>query len=161
MIGRSSGGVDPTAAIASLKDDPATGNIPVLHVAANEGGCEGDCRADVCLPDPPPAGQVARAARVLLELGLARARAASRESLARAERLEALGRLTGGIVHDFNNLLFVITGQIELARRQLAPEHPAFTRLAPALQAAERAAALTRQLLAFGRGSDPRPVSST
>jgi signal transduction histidine kinase/ActR/RegA family two-component response regulator len=156
VIGRSSGVTDPAAAIAGLKDDPATGSIPVLHVADTEGGCGGDCRADVCLPDPPPAGQVARAARVLIELGHARAQAASR-SQARSERLEALGRLTGGIVHDFNNLLFVITGQVELARRQLAPDHPAFARLAPALQAAERAAALTRQLLAFGRGSDPRP----
>ena len=156
VIGRSSGAADPTAAIAGLKDDPATGRIPVLHVAAAEGGCGGHCRADVCLLDPPLAGQVARAARVLLELGQARARAALRPE-AQAERLEALGRLTGGIVHDFNNLLFVITGQVELARRQLAPEHPAFARLAPALQAADRAAALTRQLLAFGRGSDPRP----
>jgi signal transduction histidine kinase len=74
--------------------------------------------------------------------------------------MEALGRLTGGIVHDFNNLLFVITGQVELARRLLTPDHPAFARLAPVLHAAERAAALNRQLLAFGRGSpaDPRPV---
>jgi nitrogen-specific signal transduction histidine kinase/ActR/RegA family two-component response regulator len=95
-----------------------------------------------------------RVARVLLELG--RARAAPPHE-ARSGRLEALGRLTGGIVHDFNNLLFVITGQVELARRQLDPEHPAFSRLAPALQAAERAAALTRQLLAFGRGADRRP----
>ena len=63
-------------------------------------------------------------------------------------------------MHDFNNLLFVITGQVELARRLLSPDHPAFARLAPVLHAAERAAALNRQLLAFGRGSpaDPRPV---
>jgi signal transduction histidine kinase len=133
-------------------------------VAPHERGCA-DCRADVCLSDVPVAGQLARVARVLIELGGARTlsgRAAGqgRGPLARSERLEALGRLTGGIVHDFNNLLFVMTGQIELARRQLSPDHPAFARLAPALDAAERAAALNRRLLAFGRGSptDPCPA---
>jgi len=164
VVGRSSSGVDPVAVIAGLKDTETTAGIPVLHVAPHERGCA-DCRADVCLSDVPVAGQLARVARVLIELGGARAVAGrapgqERGPLARSERLEALGRLTGGIVHDFNNLLFVMTGQIELARRQLSPDHPAFARLAPALHAAERAAALNRQLLAFGRGSpaDPSPA---
>ena len=164
VVGRPPAGVDPVAVIAGLKDDPATAGIPVLHVAPHERGCA-ECRADVCLSDRArrrPAG--ARGARPDRAGPGARAvGAASRRRSAeprRAERLEALGRLTGGIVHDFNNLLFVITGQVELARRQLAPEHPAFARLAPVLHAAERAAALNRQLLAFGRGSpaDPRPL---
>ena len=137
VVGRSSGGVDPVAVIAGLKDAEATRGIPVLHVAPHERGCA-DCRADVCLSDVPVAGQLARVARVLIELGEARAGSGhalgrDRAPLARSERLEALGRLTGGIVHDFNNLLFVITGQVELARRQLSPDHPAFARLAPAL----------------------------
>jgi signal transduction histidine kinase len=164
VVGRSSGGVDPVAVIAGLKDGEATAGIPVLHVMPDEGGCA-ECRADVCLSDVPVAGQLARVARVLIELGEARAgsgRVPGPEPghLARSERLEALGRLTGGIVHDFNNLLFVITGQIELARRQLGPDHPAFARLAPALHAAERAAALNRQVLALGRvpPPDPRPA---
>ena len=164
VVGQSTGGVDPLAVIVGLKDAPATAGIPVLHVAPHERGC-GECRADVCLSDVPVAGQLARVARVLIELGEARVVSSrtpvqERGPLARSERLEALGRLTGGIVHDFNNLLFVITGQVELARRQLSPDHPAFARLAPALHAAERAAALNRQLLAFGRGSptDPSPA---
>jgi signal transduction histidine kinase len=156
VVGRSSCSVDPVAVIAGLKDAEATAGIPVLHVAPHQQGCA-DCRADVCLSDFPVAGQLARVARVLIELGGARASGRApgqgRGPLARSERLESLGRLTGGIVHDFNNLLFVMTGQIELARRQLSPDHPAFARLAPALDAAERAAALNRQLLAFGRGS--------
>ncbi len=155
VIGHATGGTDTVAVIAGLKNGEATAGIPVLHVAAHESdGAE--CCADVCLPDRPVPGQLERVARVLLEVGNARVHAASQPE-ARSERLEALGRLTGGIVHDFNNLLFVITGQVELARRQLAPEHPAFSRLGPALQAAERAAALTRQLLAFGRGAHPSP----
>ena len=164
VVGRPTSGVDPVAVIAGLKDAETTGAIPVLHLAAREPECA-ECRADVCLSDVPVAGQLARVARVLIELGGARAVAGrapgqERGPLARSERLEALGRLTGGIVHDFNNLLFVMTGQIELARRQLSPDHPAFARLAPALHAAERAAALNRQLLAFGRGSpaDPSPA---
>ncbi len=164
VVGRSSGGVDPRAVIGGLKDGESTGAIPVMHVAQHEGDCA-ECRADVCLPDLPVPGQLARVARVLIELGQARGAsrrvpAPDRGPMVRSERLESLGRLTGGIVHDFNNLLFVITGQVELARRQLSPDHPAFARLAPALHAAERAAALSRQLLAFGRGApaDARPA---
>jgi len=160
VVGGSSRGVDAVAAIAQLKERPGTAAIPVLHAAAPEGGCPG-CHADVCLPAGARAGQLARVTGVLLDLYETKAR----ERLVRprsahastSERLESLGRLTGGIVHDFNNLLFVISGQIELARRALGPDHPAGARLAPALQAAERAAALTRQLLAFSRGSSPEP----
>ena len=163
VVGRPLPGIDAVAVIAGLKDDPATGGIAVLH-APSDAGCQ-ECRADVCLSGGWSPGQLARVSRVLIELGRARARVEAagrveRHPAPRAERMEALGRLTGGIVHDFNNILFVITGQVELARRLLSPDHPAFARLAPVLHAAERAAALNRQLLAFGRGSpaDPRPV---
>jgi two-component system, cell cycle sensor histidine kinase and response regulator CckA len=77
--------------------------------------------------------------------------------VAEPERLEALGRLTAGIVHDFNNLLFVIIGQVEIARALLPSTHAAAEHLSPALLAAERAASLTRQLLAFGRGTSAHP----
>ena len=164
VVGRSSTGGDVVGVIAGLKVGPATRAIPVLHVAAPEAGCS-ECRADVCLSGESSPDQLARVARVLIELGQVRLRVEAaghteRRPAPRAERMEALGRLTGGIVHDLNNLLFVITGQVELARRLLRPEHPAFARLVPALHAAERAAALNRQLLEFGRGSpaDLRPV---
>ena len=164
VVGRPLPGVDAVAVIAGLKDDLATRAIPVLH-APSDAGCE-ECRADVCLSGGWSPGQLERVSRVLLELGQARARVEpvgplERRPAPHAERMEALGRLTGGIVHDFNNLLFVITGQIELARRQLTADHPAFARLAPALQAAERAAALNRELLAFGRGSPRIPARWT
>jgi signal transduction histidine kinase/ActR/RegA family two-component response regulator len=157
IVGRSSTGADPVSAIARLKERPATGAIPVLH-ASPEAGCPG-CQAEVCLPAGARPGQLARVARVLLDLRhvMARVPRTPAASPSTSERLESLGRLTGGIVHDFNNLLFVITGQVELARRALGPGHPAGARLVPALQAAERAAALTRQLLAFSRGSTPEP----
>ena len=56
-------------------------------------------------------------------------------------------------MHDFNNLLLVMTGHVELTRRLLGEGHPGAVRLVPVLHAAERAAALTRQLLALGRAS--------
>jgi CheY-like chemotaxis protein/two-component sensor histidine kinase len=65
--------------------------------------------------------------------------------------MEAIGRLAGGIAHDFNNLLGVILGYTELAGRHLDEESPAQAKLEQVRKAAERAAALTGQLLAFSR----------
>jgi signal transduction histidine kinase len=81
--------------------------------------------------------------------------------LRQAQKMEAIGRLAGGVAHDFNNLLTCIMGNLTLAEEQL----PADSRLARYLEgasaAAESAATLTRQLLAFGRKQviDPRPVN--
>jgi signal transduction histidine kinase/CheY-like chemotaxis protein len=71
--------------------------------------------------------------------------------LRQSQKLEGIGRLAGGVAHDFNNLLGVIMGYTELASRQLAAGHPARARLDRVLSAAERAANLARQLLAFSR----------
>ncbi|MBU1539241.1 MAG: response regulator [Alphaproteobacteria bacterium] len=71
-------------------------------------------------------------------------------ALAQSQKMEAVGQLTGGIAHDFNNLLTVIFGNLELIQRRTEDEKTA--RLADfARQAAERAAKLTHQLLAFSR----------
>ena len=75
----------------------------------------------------------------------------SHERLAQSQRLEAIGRLAGGIAHDFNNLMAVILGNAGLALKQLPPDAPARPFLAEIHEAGERAASLTRQLLAFGR----------
>jgi len=71
--------------------------------------------------------------------------------LLQAQKSEALGRLAAGIAHDFNNLLTAITGHAELARKTLAPDAPSHRHLAAIVGAVERAAKLTRQLLAFSR----------
>jgi two-component system, cell cycle sensor histidine kinase and response regulator CckA len=73
------------------------------------------------------------------------------EQLQQAMKMEAVGRLAGGVAHDFNNLLTVITGYVELARMQLTPPDPLLRSLDGIHKAAESAAALTNQLLAFSR----------
>jgi two-component system cell cycle sensor histidine kinase/response regulator CckA len=71
--------------------------------------------------------------------------------LRQAQKLEAIGQLAGGIAHDFNNLLTVITGRSHLALGQLPADHAVRRHIDLIQTTAERAAALTRQLLAFSR----------
>jgi two-component system cell cycle sensor histidine kinase/response regulator CckA len=68
-----------------------------------------------------------------------------------AQKMEVVGRLAGGIAHDFNNLLTVINGTAELALMDLAPEHPVRSDFERIKESGDRAASLTRQLLAFSR----------
>ncbi len=73
------------------------------------------------------------------------------EQLRHAQKMEAVGKLAGGIAHDFNNLLVIILGHAELLARQASGD-PSLTEHTQAIQeAGERAAALVKQLLAFGR----------
>ena len=71
--------------------------------------------------------------------------------------MEAIGQLTGGVAHDFNNLLQVIRGNLELLESAVANDERARSRLANAVHASERAAQLTRQLLAFARRQPLEP----
>lgn len=71
--------------------------------------------------------------------------------LAASQRLEAVGRLAGGLAHDFNNLLSVVLAYAEIGLYELGPEHPLAPDLAQIRDAGQRAANLTRQLLAFSR----------
>ncbi len=68
-----------------------------------------------------------------------------------AAKMEAVGRLSGGVAHDFNNLLGVIIGYSQLFKRKLDPQSPLREHAEEIEKAGQRAAALTRQLLAFSR----------
>jgi signal transduction histidine kinase len=71
--------------------------------------------------------------------------------LLQAQKLESVGRLAGGVAHDFNNMLGVILGHTELALAKLDEEHPVTADLVEVRKAAERSTDLTRQLLAYAR----------
>jgi PAS domain S-box-containing protein len=73
------------------------------------------------------------------------------EELLHAQKMEALGRLAGGVAHDFNNILTAIMGQVDLMREVLGDGHAATKDLDVIQAAGERATGLTRQLLAFSR----------
>ncbi len=81
--------------------------------------------------------------------------------LRQAQKLESIGRLAGGVAHDFNNLLTVITGYSDFLINQIAPGNPMRPWVDEIRQAAEHAAGLTQQLLAFSRKQviAPEPLS--
>ncbi len=71
--------------------------------------------------------------------------------LIQAQKMESVGRLAGGVAHDFNNMLNVIIGNVELAMDKVSPKAPIQEELKQIHEAAERSVDITRQLLAFAR----------
>ncbi|MGN6210265.1 PAS domain S-box protein [Asticcacaulis sp.] len=80
------------------------------------------------------------------------------EQLRQAQKMEAVGHLTGGVAHDFNNMLAVVSGSLELLDRRTAVDDPrAKALISSALEASKRAGNLTRRLLAFSRQQPLKP----
>ncbi len=73
------------------------------------------------------------------------------EQLRHAQKMEAIGRLAGGVAHDFNNLLTAVVGYADLIGERIEPEDPTARDIGEIRKAADRATALTKQLLAFSR----------
>jgi len=86
---------------------------------------------------------------------------AERESLqvqlTQAQKMESVGRLAGGVAHDFNNMLGVIIGLADFLLMKMAPDHPFHANLTEIRKAGERSADLTRKLLAFARKQTVAP----
>jgi signal transduction histidine kinase len=112
------------------------------------------------LPEPrgPTAGEVAwvEAATHIAAIAIERDRAElklrqNEEQLRQAHKMEAVGRLAGGVAHDFNNILSVVLGTSAALLEELEPDAPLRAEIEAIRKAGERAGALTRQLLAFSR----------
>lgn len=74
-----------------------------------------------------------------------------KEQLRQSQKMEAVGQMAGGIAHDFNNLLTVILSYGQMVLEEIGPEHELSQKIGPMVECSERAASLTRQLLAFSR----------
>jgi two-component system cell cycle sensor histidine kinase/response regulator CckA len=82
----------------------------------------------------------------------------SEQMLRQAQKMESVGTLAGGIAHDFNNLMTAVTGYSELVLRRMPAHDPLRQKIEEIKNAGERAAALTRQLLAFSRKQILKPI---
>ena len=81
----------------------------------------------------------------------------AREALSQAQKMEAVGKLTGGVAHDFNNLLMAVLGSLELLKKRLSDDPKSSRLLDNAIQGAQRGSALTQRMLAFARRQDLKP----
>ncbi|RVU17435.1 sensor histidine kinase [Methylobacterium oryzihabitans] len=112
-------------------------------------------------PDPALAALTAERDLALAALERAKAeRARTEELLRQSQKMEAIGHLAGGVAHDFNNLLNVILGNLERIERQVPQEDGVLGPLRDAMTGAERAAAVTHQLLAFARKQPLAPAET-
>ncbi|MFI5257591.1 MAG: ATP-binding protein [Gemmatimonadales bacterium] len=107
-----------------------------------------------CFPIRSPGGEVTGVGSILVDNT---AQHELEAQFLQAQKMEAVGRLAGGIAHDFNNLLTVITSYSSLALGSLRSDDPLYQDMGEIRSAAERAARLTKQLLAFSRKQVMRP----
>jgi len=73
----------------------------------------------------------------------------------KVEKLKSLGVLAGGLAHDFNNILTGVFGNLELAKKEMSPDHLSYSFLEKSFKSLERARHITQQLLLFSRGNEP------
>jgi signal transduction histidine kinase len=86
-------------------------------------------------------------------------REAAEGQLRQLQKMEAIGQLTGGLAHDFNNMLSIVIGSLDAVRRRLARQQGGFERFVDAaMEGAQRAATLTQRLLAFARRQPLAPA---
>jgi two-component system cell cycle sensor histidine kinase/response regulator CckA len=155
-------GVDAFAVCRQLKSNPDTRRIAVLVVSETVVSPEASIRAlsagaDWCLAQPNITLFIESVSAMLKRRG-EQARMdwlVSEEHVRQAHKMEAIGYLAFGIAHDFNNLLTAILGYSEMMLSQIGDDKPISADLHEIRKAADRAAALTGQLLRFSRKQEP------
>ncbi len=139
----------PSPTALFLSDEPAS--VRMWQVRKDGSRCEVE---RITAPVRDASGDVA------YHVGMARDVTHEREleaQLEQAQKMEAVGRLAGGLAHDFNNLLTVVSGYASILEQGLAHDEESLADIQEIGRAAERAASLTRQLLAFGRRAVMQP----
>jgi two-component system, cell cycle sensor histidine kinase and response regulator CckA len=150
--------VDAFDVCRQLKSNPDSRRIAVLLVSTTVVSPEDSLRAllagaDWCVTEPNTAGAV-ESVTAMLTRRAEQARMewlANEEHVRQAQKMEAIGHLAFGVAHDFNNLLTAILGYSEMMLSQIGDDKPISADLHEIRKAADRAAALTAQLLRFSR----------
>lgn len=144
--------LDGFGLLQCLRDDPRTRTLPVIMLSARAGeeaSIEGlDAGVNDYLVKPFSAQELL--AKVRSNLEMVRIRNEAEETIRELQKMQVIGQLAGGVAHDFNSLLTVITGTLQYLDKTTTGEINR-RMLQSALNAASRGEKLTRQLLAFGR----------
>ncbi len=144
------------AEVIHAEDMAVVGGRAVINREVSNVGADGTLRWSLVIKVPLRDGTGAITGLIGISRNITERRRLE-DQLRQAQKMEAVGRLAGGIAHDFNNLLTIIFGYSEVLRSELSMQEGALESVAAINDAAVRAAALTRQLLAFSRQSMLQP----
>ncbi len=153
---------DDLAAVIAAWDEAVahpekTVTVRYRHIHRTRGWAHFEAIAQSFLGEPSINGVIASVRDITEGVEAAAEKEKLQEQLTQAQKMESVGRLAGGVAHDFNNMLSVILGHTELAQRELDSAHPLAAHLQEIGRAATRSADLTRQLLAFARKQTVTP----
>ena len=134
-----------------------TVTVRYRHIHRSRGWAHFEAIGQSFLTEPAINGVIVAVRDVTAWVEAAEEKEKLQEQLIQAQKMESVGRLAGGVAHDFNNMLGVILGHTELALRVIDDAHPLHVHLKEIGRSAKRSADLTRQLLAFARKQTVTP----